>query len=197
MWHERNTTQLRMPTDFPIVDFHVHAWDGLDGLISGWTTEDVGYGRARLKKQPGAAADQPLFPDFVESPSGGRDELELRFVPPSFVDMKDLGAVLVEHMDWAGVGRAVILNGHPYHAVNNHAYIVKLLRQYPGRFIGTAQIDPLAPDALEQLDAAAGLAARGRSSRCVVLLQYGESAGRGPDSAKSWINRAHASALGP
>ncbi|MDB5075571.1 MAG: amidohydrolase [Chloroflexi bacterium] len=53
--------------------------------------------------------------------------------------------MLLEHMAWAGVERAVLLQGPFYGEANN--FVADAVRQWPTRFVGAAHLDPCAPSA--------------------------------------------------
>ena len=55
--------------------------------------------------------------------------------------------MLLAQMDWAGVDRAVLLQGPFYGEAN--AYIASALERWPDRFVGAFAPDPFAPDALQ------------------------------------------------
>jgi predicted TIM-barrel fold metal-dependent hydrolase len=62
-----------------------------------------------------------------------------QYMPPSLVDNACAADYLVAEMDYAGVDRAVLQNDHYYGSLNE--FFADALRQYPGRFLGTAHIE--------------------------------------------------------
>jgi predicted TIM-barrel fold metal-dependent hydrolase len=146
-----NATQVRAQVTHPVVDCHLHAWDGVHGIISGWRVEDGPFGTWRLTPAPGAS-DQPYFPDYAGG-SGEGDEIVLRGVPP-YIPQRDMGPLVVEMMDWVGVTRGILNNGMSYTWPGDRQaeYHAKLVKEYPGRFVGLALFDPNREGALDYLD---------------------------------------------
>jgi predicted TIM-barrel fold metal-dependent hydrolase len=70
---------------------------------------------------------------------------------------------LVEALDAAGIDRAVVCppraRGHGYDVENDR--VADLARAHPGRLLGFARVDPLAPGAGAELERALGLGLRG------------------------------------
>ncbi len=109
-----------------IVDVHAHVFPRVSGRISAGPTRGLGYGRI----QAGSETTQ-LIPPY------GR---ETAFTPE----------MLIANMDWAGVDRAVLLQGPFYGECN--AYALDALRKYPGRLDGMAYLDPWDKGAGPMLD---------------------------------------------
>ncbi len=102
-----------------LVDAHAHVFPQVCGLIGEGPTRSLGYGRIAI----GARAEQ-LLPPYSEKTA---------FTPQ----------MLVANMDWAGVERAVLLQGPFYGECNQ--YVLEALEQYPERLLGAACFDPWAP----------------------------------------------------
>lgn len=112
-----------------IIDAHAHIMSELRGQTGRGPTRSLAYG----KVQYGDEVIQ-LLPPLMEKTS----------FPPE---------ALLANMDWAGVDKAVLLQGPFYGEANN--YIARAVRQWPDRFIGAGHVDPYSPDA------------RGMFRRCV------------------------------
>ena len=108
-----------------IIDTHAHVLQRLHGHIGRGRTHGVGYGRARI------GGGEP----FMHVAPFRR---ETTFPPDA----------LVAQMDWAGVDKAVLLQGS-FHGESN-AYVAAAVARYPDRLIGAAFVDPRAPDAQAQ-----------------------------------------------
>ncbi len=105
-----------------VIDTHAHVLRRLHGRNGAGRTRGLGYGRAQI----GKGAPLVHVPPFRR---------ETTFPPD----------VLVAQMDWAGVDKAVLLQGS-FHGESN-AYVAQAVARYPERFIGAAFVDPRAPDA--------------------------------------------------
>jgi predicted TIM-barrel fold metal-dependent hydrolase len=99
-----------------IVDAHAHVVDALAGRTASGETVSLRHGRIRW----GAREVQ------FTSPS-----TDLTTFPPE---------ALLAHMDWAGVAKAVLLQGSFYGDKN--AYVAEAVRRWPDRFVGAAYVDP-------------------------------------------------------
>lgn len=102
-----------------IVDAHAHIFPEIRGAVAAGSTQGHGYGRIAIGDQVMQALP----------PCGERIE----FTPE----------MLVGHMEWAGVDKAVLLQGPFYGECNE--YVRQALARYPERFIGAAYFDPWAP----------------------------------------------------
>ncbi len=102
-----------------LVDAHSHIFPQVRGLIGAGPTRSLGYGRIAI-----GAEETQLFPPYGEKTA---------FTPE----------MLVANLDWAGVERAVLLQGTFYGECNQ--YVVEALERYPERLIGAAWLDPWAP----------------------------------------------------
>src|SRR5436190_2144905 len=107
-----------------IIDAHVHILDRMKGRIGRGETRSLERGMIRI-------GEEETFRLMAPMPG------ETRFPPE----------VLLECMDWAGVDRAVLLQG-PFYGEKND-YLHQAIRQWPDRFIGAAYVDPMAEDARE------------------------------------------------
>lgn len=105
-----------------VIDAHAHVMRRLHGRTGAGRTRGLGYGRAQV----GQGAPFQHLPPFRR---------ETTFPPDA----------LIAQMDWAGVDRAVLLQGAFYGEAN--AEVAAAVARYPGRLIGAAFVDPRAPDA--------------------------------------------------
>lgn len=101
------------------IDAHAHIFPQVRGLIGAGPTRSLGYGRIAI-----GAEETQLFPPYGEKTA---------FTPE----------MLVANLDWAGVERAVLLQGTFYGECNQ--YVLEALERYPERLIGAAWLDPWAP----------------------------------------------------
>ena len=99
-----------------LVDVHSHIFPRVQGRIGTGPTRGLGYGRIQF----------------------GDEEVQL--MPPYSVDTTFTPDMLIANMDWAGVDRAVLLQGTAYGECD--AYVRQALAQYPDRLIGAAFLDP-------------------------------------------------------
>jgi predicted TIM-barrel fold metal-dependent hydrolase len=104
-----------------IIDAHAHIMNELHGQTGRGPTRSLDYG----KVQYGDEVIQ-LLPPLMEKTA----------FPPE---------ALLGNMDWAGVDKAVLLQGPFYGEAND--YIAHAVKQWPDRFIGAGHIDPCTPDA--------------------------------------------------
>jgi len=104
-----------------MIDAHAHIMRELRGQTGRGPTRSLAYGKA----QYGDEVIQ-LLPPLMEKTA----------FPPE---------LLLANMDWAGVERAVLLQGPFYGEAN--AYVAQAVRQWPDRFVAAGHIDPCAPDA--------------------------------------------------
>jgi predicted TIM-barrel fold metal-dependent hydrolase len=108
-----------------IIDTHAHILRKFHGHIGGGQTHGIGYGRVRI----GEAAPIQHVPPFRRKTT----------FPPE---------VLIAQMDWAGVDKALLLQGSTHGEQND--YVAKAVARYPDRLIGAAYVDPRDPDAEAQ-----------------------------------------------
>ncbi len=109
-----------------VIDVHTHVFPCLAGRVGAGPVTGISYGRARIGDQP-----TQLLPPLAET---------LAFPSPA----------LIAHLDWAGVSRAVLLQGPFYGECN--AYVAEAVRRYPERLVAAACIDPWG-QSREQLEA--------------------------------------------
>jgi len=103
-----------------IVDAHAHIFSVIQGQNAAGPTRGAGYGRVSIGDQI-----VQLWPPFCAA-------------TVFTVEM------LIAHMDWAGVDRAVLLQGSFYGECNQ--YVLEVLARHPDRLTGMAYFDPWAPD---------------------------------------------------
>ena len=101
-----------------IVDSHVHIFEAIDGRIGSGPTRGIGYGAAQVA-----------------------GEL-VQVMPPLNSRTEHTASMLIAHMDWTGIDRAVLLQG-PYYGVCN-AYVNEAAGAYPDRLTAAAHFDPWA-----------------------------------------------------
>lgn len=103
-----------------IIDAHAHIFPQVQGRNAAGPTRGVGYGRIQIGEEV-----IQHFPPFCA---------ETIFTPE----------MLIAHLDWAGVDKAVLLQG-PFFGECN-AYVLSALACYPTRLLAAAYVDPWAPD---------------------------------------------------
>lgn len=134
-----------------IVDIHAHAFPPLSGT-SGYDSPE-----AHLKyiQRQASASTHMRFegelprPDedvqFVVGKYGkmewikGGQKCFLRYMAPTIVDMAWPPEHMLAHMDWVGVDKAVLYQGHIYGHLND--YLADCVKKWPDRFVAVAQID--------------------------------------------------------
>lgn len=109
-----------------IIDAHVHSFDRLTGLVGRGRVRSAGFGKVRY----------------------GTGE-EQRIMPPSLADSSFPGEVLIEHMNWVGIDKAVLLQGNLYGFHNE--YVAYLADRWPNRFVACAYVDPVFADSVKIL----------------------------------------------
>ena len=72
-----------------------------------------------------------------------------RFLPPLAPETAFPAETALEYLDWAGVDKAVLLQGPWYGDMNQ--YVAAAVRRWPDRFIGAALIDPWLPSGSQSL----------------------------------------------
>lgn len=107
-----------------IIDAHVHIFRNLDGYSADGPTRSLPWG----KVQSGQCTIQ-LMPPLLEHTAHTAD-------------------MLIAQMDWAGVDKAVLLQGPFYGDMN--AEVALALRTYPERLAGLAYLDPWTDTAKQQ-----------------------------------------------
>lgn len=99
-----------------IIDAHVHIFPRVEGLTVVGPTKGLGYGRV-------AVGDE-----------------QIQIIPPLCEHTLHTAEMLLAHMNWTGVNRAVLLQGPFYGECNEYA--AGAVRAYPDRLIGIAYFDP-------------------------------------------------------
>jgi predicted TIM-barrel fold metal-dependent hydrolase len=107
-----------------IIDAHAHIMAEVKGQTGQGPTHSLTYGKVQWGQQQTIRLLPPLNPATT-------------CFPPE---------VLLENMDWAGVEKAVLLQGSFYGEANE--YIWQAVKKWPDRFIGAAYVDPCAPQAM-------------------------------------------------
>lgn len=98
-----------------IIDVHAHVYPEVNGRVGVGPVVGIGYGRANYGGEP-IWVLPPLNEKTMHSPE-----------------------MLAAHMDYAGVDRAVLLQGSFYGGCND--YVADAVRRFPGRFVASAFID--------------------------------------------------------
>lgn len=75
------------------------------------------------------------------------DRQVIRLLPPMSHITSFPAEALLENMDWAGVDKAVLLQGPFYGEMND--YIWQAIKKWPDRFIGAGYVDPRSRNAAE------------------------------------------------
>lgn len=114
-----------------IIDAHAHTWRRVNGRVGGGRTRSRTYGRVQVGDKP-----------------------PTRLMPPFNRVTTFPIEVLLEQMDWAGVDKAVLLQGSFYGEEND--YVAQAVARHPDRLIGAAFIDPRGPEAEQELDRLTG-----------------------------------------
>ena len=99
-----------------IVDAHAHVFPKVQGQIGAGPTRGLGYGRIQV----------------------GSEEIQL--MPAHNEETVYTGEMMVANMDWAGVERAVLLQGTFYGECNDYAR--KVAERHPARLLALAYVDP-------------------------------------------------------
>lgn len=114
-----------------IIDAHAHIFPEVRGRIKDGITRSAGYGKIRV----------------------GTDQI-LRVLPPTAIETVHPPEVLIEHMDWVGVDKTVLLQGAFYGECNR--YVAEAIYRWPDRFLGAAFLDPWSPGTRHMFDNATG-----------------------------------------
>ena len=107
-----------------VIDAHAHIFPKVQGLIAAGQTRGLGYGRVTV----------------------GNEEIQI--MPPLSEKTLHTPEMLLSHMCWAGVDKAVLLQGPFYGECNQ--YVRDAVEAYPDCLIGLAYLDPWDPDADEK-----------------------------------------------
>lgn len=130
----------------PLIDAHVHVFPEIRGLNAAGLTRGLGYGRARV------------------------GEREIQVMPPLCERTAHTPEMLLAQMDWAGVQKAVLLQGPFYGECNDYA--LAAARKYPGRLAALAYLDPWDANWRTSLEAILG-----EQTFCGVKLECSEATG--------------------
>lgn len=106
-----------------IIDAHAHIMREVKGRTGAGKTRSLAFGKIQWGDQI------------------------IRLLPPLNPKTSFPPEVLLEHMNWAGVDKAVLLQGPFYGEMNE--YVWQAVKQWPDRFIGAGYVDPRSPDARE------------------------------------------------
>ncbi len=109
-----------------IVDAHAHICREFCGRTQNGDTRSLTYGRVAI------------------------GEREIQFVPPYQGKTQFTAEMLLANLDWAGVDRAILLQGPTYGECNE--YVAQALGTYCPRFTGAAYLDPWEADADSNYD---------------------------------------------
>lgn len=110
-----------------IIDAHAHIFSSIDGLIGRGQVRGVDYGRVQI------GTEEPF-----------------QLVPPYNRNTEFPPETLLANMDWAGVDKAVLLQGSFYGGRNDE--VLAACRAFPDRFKGAAFFDPWTDDARAKFD---------------------------------------------
>jgi predicted TIM-barrel fold metal-dependent hydrolase len=114
-----------MAADRNIVDIHVHLFDRVEGNNADGPTSSASFGR-------------------VETHTG-----MIQFMPPWFRETSFSMDMILEMMDFAGIRKAVLLQNPLIGTVNDA--IARAVEAHPERFLGTIQVDPTDPAAVDTI----------------------------------------------
>ncbi|MCH2129926.1 MAG: amidohydrolase [Pirellulaceae bacterium] len=110
-----------------IIDAHAHIVSSFAGRIGTGTVRGLDYGEVQM-------ADEP----------------PIRVMPPYNRSTTFTPEMLLANMDWAGVEKAVLLQGSFYGERNDE--VLAACQQYPERFKGAAFLDPWGDDPQGEFD---------------------------------------------
>ena len=109
-----------------IIDAHAHIFPEVRGVTGRGSTRSPGYGRIAV---------------------GGE---ETQLLPPYNKKTVFTPEMLIANMDWAGVDKAVLLQGPFYGECNS--YVLEALNRYPDRLVGAAYFDPWETNNLQDFE---------------------------------------------
>ena len=130
-----------------IVDSHTHVFPEIIGRIGDGPTRGLAYGRVRIG-----------------------DRQTIQTLPVFCRKTAFTAEALLANMDWAGVDKAVLLQGSFYGECN--AYALDAVRRYPDRLAAAAYIDPWSDNARQAFDRIAA-----DRAYCGIKLECSEAAG--------------------
>jgi predicted TIM-barrel fold metal-dependent hydrolase len=107
-------------------DAHVHVFRELRGRVAAGPVTALDFGRVQMGDQT------------------------IQMLPPLCAAVSFPPEVLIAHMDWAGVDKAMLLQG-PFYG-NQNPLVLDALRGNPDRLVGAAYLDPWTPDARREFD---------------------------------------------
>ncbi|WP_347840800.1 amidohydrolase family protein [uncultured Draconibacterium sp.] len=110
-----------MSENIPVFDAHAHILYGINGVKRGAKTSTGNYGKIVWRGE------------------------ELTFLPPNFYDTRFTAETLLETMNFSGVSKAVLLQNPVIGILNTE--IRQAIINYPDRFYGTIQVNPMKKDA--------------------------------------------------
>jgi len=103
-----------------VIDSHAHIFQEVAGLVAAGPTKGIGYGRVV---------------------AGGQ---VIQVIPPLCEKTTHTPEMLLAHMRWAGVDRAILLQGPFYGECNRYA--LDAVQAHPQDLSGVAYFDPWAPE---------------------------------------------------
>jgi predicted TIM-barrel fold metal-dependent hydrolase len=109
-----------------IIDAHVHIFEEIHGQIGTGFTRDMGYGR-------------------VDTGNG-----QNQMLPPLNLKTQHTMEMMIAHLDWAGVDKAIMLQGSFYGECNK--YVREAASRYPDRLIAAAFVDPWIENSRQRFD---------------------------------------------
>jgi predicted TIM-barrel fold metal-dependent hydrolase len=109
-----------------IIDAHAHIFPAVSGFVAAGLTRGVGYGRVSI------------------------GNATIQFMPPLSECVTHTPQMLLAHMEWAGVDKAILLQGPFYGEFNQ--YVREALRLHPDKFLGAAYVDPWPPGSRKEFD---------------------------------------------
>ena len=134
-----------------IIDIHAHAFPPLSEASGYHTSEEhLKY----IQKQASVSTHMRFEGELprpdedvkfrvgkygkFEWTKGGRDCF-LRYMAPAIVDLAWPPENMLAHMDWVGVDKAILYQGHIYGRLND--YLADCVKKWPDRLVAVAQID--------------------------------------------------------
>jgi predicted TIM-barrel fold metal-dependent hydrolase len=147
-----------------MIDVHTHIFPTIHGMNAAGPTRDAGYGRMRIGEQ------------------------QSQLLPPLNEQTCHTPEMLIASLDWAGVDRAVLLQGPFYGECNE--YVSAALARYPHRLSGAAYVDPWDESGRRMFDACTAI---GRFK--IVKLEFSDGSGycgfhrdaRLDDASAAWL----------
>ncbi len=100
-----------------IIDIHAHVYEKIAGITEGQPMSSTAMGRVTVGNQ------------------------ERQLLPPSFEYSRSTGEMLIAHMDWCGIEKALLMP-NPYYGYHSRYFVENILK-YPDRLKGVALVDIL------------------------------------------------------